>query len=88
MTALHRTTKLTHLSAKKQCTDQGGKIEHEFKLVKGFTYVSLQCRHYVLYSYCEYGLMNNSASFPEDKVHTLSSNEHINVENDGKVTTQ
>jgi len=29
-----------------------------------------------------------SASFPEDKVHTLSSNEHIEVENDGKVTTQ
>ncbi|KAM0724199.1 hypothetical protein Q7P37_000081 [Cladosporium fusiforme] len=52
-------------AAKKQCTDQGGKIEHEFKLVKGFT-----------------------ASFPEDKVHTLSSNEHINVENDSTVTTQ
>jgi len=29
-----------------------------------------------------------SASFPEDKVHSLSTNEHINVENDGKVTTQ
>ncbi|KAM0709217.1 hypothetical protein Q7P35_003254 [Cladosporium inversicolor] len=52
-------------AAKKQVTDQGGKIEHEFKLVKGF-----------------------SASFPEDKVHTLSSNEHIEVENDGKVSTQ
>jgi hypothetical protein len=33
-------------------------------------------------------LTRSSASFPEDKVHTLSSNEHINVENDGKVTTQ
>lgn len=34
-------TRLTSHSAKKQCTDQGGKIEHEFKLVKGFTYVFL-----------------------------------------------
>ncbi|KAM0692823.1 hypothetical protein Q7P36_007379 [Cladosporium allicinum] len=51
--------------AKKHCTDQGGKIEHEFKLVPGFT-----------------------ASFPEDKVHSLSTNEHINVENDGEVKTQ
>jgi hypothetical protein len=39
MIALYRTTRLTHQSAKKQCTDQGGKIEHEYKLVKGFTYV-------------------------------------------------
>jgi hypothetical protein len=31
---------------------------------------------------------SNSASFPEDKVHTLSSNEHISVENDGEVKTQ
>jgi len=33
-------------------------------------------------------LTHPSASFPEDKVHSLSTNEHINVENDGKVTTQ
>lgn len=33
------TVRLTHHSAKKQVTEQGGKIEHEFKLVKGFTYV-------------------------------------------------
>ncbi|EME47802.1 hypothetical protein DOTSEDRAFT_60196 [Dothistroma septosporum NZE10] len=51
--------------AKKQVTEQGGKITNEFTLIKGFT-----------------------AEFPADKVHTLSSNEHINVENDGKVTTQ
>jgi hypothetical protein len=31
----------TYHRAKKHCTDQGGKIEHEFKLVPGFTYVSL-----------------------------------------------
>ena len=29
-----------------------------------------------------------SAEFPDDKVHSLSTNEHLNVENDGKVTTQ
>jgi hypothetical protein len=30
----------------------------------------------------------HSAEFPEDKAHTLSSNDHINVENDGEVRTQ
>lgn len=29
-----------------------------------------------------------SAEMPEDKVSTLQSNEHLNVEADGKVTTQ
>ncbi|KAM3423722.1 hypothetical protein BST61_g1134 [Cercospora zeina] len=29
-----------------------------------------------------------TAEFPDDKVHTLASNEHINVEKDGLVTTQ
>lgn len=29
-----------------------------------------------------------TAEIPADKVHTLSSNDHINVENDGEVTTQ
>ncbi|KAG9535429.1 hypothetical protein KCU79_g21687, partial [Aureobasidium melanogenum] len=48
-------------AAKKQVTEQGGKITTEFKLIKGFT-----------------------AEFPEDKAHTLSSNDHINVENDGE----
>lgn len=28
------------------------------------------------------------AEFPADKVHTLSSNEHIEVEKDGEVKTQ
>ncbi|KAF2861652.1 hypothetical protein K470DRAFT_269731 [Piedraia hortae CBS 480.64] len=52
-------------AAKKQVQDQGGKITHEYKLVKGFT-----------------------AEFPDDKVQTLASNEALNVEADGKVTTQ
>jgi len=30
---------LTFLRAKKQVTEQGGKIVNEFKLIKGFTYV-------------------------------------------------
>ncbi|KAK3628567.1 hypothetical protein LTR56_018510 [Elasticomyces elasticus] len=61
-----RTHGLTNsYSAKKQVTEQGGKIINEFKLIKGFT-----------------------AEFPEDKVHTLQSNEHLNVENDGQVKTQ
>ncbi|KAK5175557.1 uncharacterized protein LTR77_000696 [Saxophila tyrrhenica] len=51
--------------AKKNVTDQGGKITHEFKLVKGFT-----------------------ADIPDDKVSTLQSNEHVNYEQDSKVTTQ
>jgi len=51
--------------AKKQVTDQGGKIVNEFKLVKGFT-----------------------AEFPADKVHTLQSNDHLNVEADSEVKTQ
>jgi len=80
----HDPVRLTYRSAKKQCTEQGGKIEHEFKLVKGFTYV-IYSNNTVLASANNGG---NSASFPDDKVHTLSSNEHINVENDGKVTTQ
>ncbi|KAF2772166.1 hypothetical protein EJ03DRAFT_348971 [Teratosphaeria nubilosa] len=51
--------------AKKQVTDQGGKVVNEFKLIKGFT-----------------------AEFPADKVHTLKSNEHLNVEADSQVKTQ
>ena len=34
-------TYIDHGSAKKQVTEQGGKITTEFKLIKGFTYVSL-----------------------------------------------
>ncbi|KAK6441803.1 hypothetical protein LTR95_001969 [Oleoguttula sp. CCFEE 5521] len=71
-------------SAKKQVTEQGGKIEHEFKLVKGFTYVGPLLRQTRGHKADE----ARSASFPADKVHSLSSNEHINVEADGEVKTQ
>jgi hypothetical protein len=51
--------------------------------------MSLKERYHVSCLHFGPGLTDDdSASFPEDKVHTLSSNEHINVENDGKVTTQ
>lgn len=33
-------------------------------------------------------LSPSSAEFPENKVHTLATNEFINVENDGEVTTR
>ncbi|KAI7278737.1 hypothetical protein KC345_g5794 [Hortaea werneckii] len=68
-------------AAKKQCSDQGGKIVHEFKLVKGFTADTELCADTAF-------LAHISAEFPADKVHTLSSNEHINVEDDKQVTTQ
>ncbi|KAF1994294.1 hypothetical protein P154DRAFT_581928 [Amniculicola lignicola CBS 123094] len=51
--------------AKKQVSDEGGKVTHEFKLINGFT-----------------------AEFPADAVHTLSSNSHLTVEDDGEVKTQ
>ncbi|KAI6892008.1 hypothetical protein KC318_g12908 [Hortaea werneckii] len=74
-------------AAKKQCSDQGGKIVHEFKLVKGFTHRFPKWNDTenradkVFFAHIR-------AEFPADKVHTLSSNEHINVEDDKQVTTQ
>ena len=50
---LNGAMRLTSHSAKKQVTDQGGKIEHEFKLVKGFTYV---IRSKILSLYTEHRL--------------------------------
>ena len=45
---LFKSVKMTKLSrAKKKVTDQGGKITHEFKLIKGFTYGS---QHRILIS--------------------------------------
>ncbi|KAK4504947.1 hypothetical protein PRZ48_002910 [Zasmidium cellare] len=70
-------------AAKKQVSDQGGKVVNEYKLVKGFTYVKGQ-EHTIQKQVLTY----SSAEFPDDKVHSLSSNEHVNVEADSKVTTQ
>jgi len=65
----HKTRSLTRHRAKKQVTDQGGKITNEFKLIKGFTWVH---RYRSLY---DTPLIFCSAEFPADKVHTLKSNE-------------
>ena len=79
---LHLQVLIKLRSAKKNVEDQGGKIVNEFKLVKGFTYVH-QPR-----GYGGSADSHASAEFPDDKVHSLSSNEHINVEKAGVVTTQ
>ena len=75
---------ILYARAKKHVTDQGGKITNEFKLVKGFTYdlpnsSGISSRSDLTFS---------SADMPPDKVSTLQSNEHINFEADGEVTTQ
>ncbi|MCJ1278482.1 hypothetical protein MMC21_006299 [Puttea exsequens] len=61
--------KLTHLyrvsRAKATAKEQGGQINHEFKLIKGFT-----------------------VEFPNDAVHTMKTDEHIHVEQDGEARTQ
>lgn len=55
---------------------------HEYKLVKGFTFVTQQS------ALNANRLTFYSAEFPDDKVHSLQSNDHLNVEADSKVTTQ
>ena len=68
--------------AKSDVKSQGGKITKEFKLIKGFTYVDF------IHSSQRVWLMTCSAEFPEDSTHTLSTNEHIDVEADSEVKTQ
>ncbi|KAI0469452.1 hypothetical protein F4859DRAFT_132091 [Xylaria cf. heliscus] len=61
-------------AAKQHAKDQGGKITHEYNLIKGFalTWVSL-----------------DSVEFPEDRITTLESHEHVKgVERDQEVRTQ
>ncbi|KAK7707882.1 hypothetical protein SLS57_009141 [Botryosphaeria dothidea] len=58
--------------AKKSVADQGGKVTHEFKLIKGFTY--------------DYPTL--FAEFPADTVHSLATNDHVTVEADQEVKTQ
>ena len=62
-------------------TDKGGKITHEFSLIKGFTYVAQ-----VVFKCFTHSV--NSAEFPNDSVQTLESNEHVVVEADSVVKTQ
>lgn len=68
--------------AKQHAIDQGGKIEHEYTLIKGFSYVV-----FFIYTGCPQ-LTPPSVKFDKDSVQTLESNEHIKaVEADGKVST-
>jgi hypothetical protein len=83
--------------AKKDVESKGGKITHEFKLIKGFTYVSPfsalspgptthQPHH------PKFGSLDTnttpSAELPDDLVSTFESNDKITVEKDSEVTTQ
>ena len=69
--------------AKETAKSSGGTITHEFTLIKAFTYVHLSA----IYNMAPSDTLH-SVEFPEDKVGTLSTNEHINVEQDGEVKTQ
>ena len=74
---------LTLGSAKKNATDQGGKIVHEYTLFKGFSYV------FNAVTRTTFKLKFKSVTFPEDAVNTLESNPHVQaVEVDKEVKTQ
>ena len=64
-------------------TDKGGKITHEFSLIKGFTYVHLDSVSLDLFT-----KYHGSAEFPDDSVQTLETNEHVTVEADSVAKTQ
>lgn len=69
--------------AKQQVKDQGGKIVHEFTLIKGFTYI------FALSPVaCSDANTKGSAEIPDDCVSTLESNDKITVEKDSEVKTQ
>ena len=73
--------------AKKHATDQGGKITHEYTLIKAFAYAS---HDLLALARTKTNLSCQSrVSFPEDAVQTLESNEHVKlVEKDQEVRTQ
>ncbi|KAK3172861.1 hypothetical protein OEA41_006186 [Lepraria neglecta] len=64
--------------AKESARQQGGTIKHEFTLIKGFTYCSF------LYMVPDILLTQPSVEFPNDTVHTLQTDNHIHVEQDGE----
>ena len=67
-------SKLTTHSAKQHAIDQGGKITHEYSLIKGFAYVPGQLNDNVHELTC---IPNGSVTFDKDAVTTLESNEHV-----------
>lgn len=69
-------------------------LAHQGLHVRSFTHVlttsllcSLLCSHPLL-EQDQILIPHHSAEFPEDKVHTLSTNEHVTVEADSEVKTQ
>ena len=77
--------------AKDHAKDQGGKITHDSALLKSFQYVASHlspviCTKIKVGAGAEPYLC--SVEFPEDAVHSLASNEHIDVEADTEVKTQ
>ncbi|KAF9638464.1 putative peptidase inhibitor i9 protein [Lasiodiplodia theobromae] len=90
-------------NAKKSVQDQGGKVTHEFKLIKGFTpgdkIPACISHHYnrkiTITPLPKYMVVratdraiHHSAEFPEGTVHSLATNEHVTVEADQVVKTQ
>ncbi|KAF4302607.1 Proteinase inhibitor propeptide [Botryosphaeria dothidea] len=84
--------------AKKSVADQGGKVTHEFKLIKGFTYDYPTLLLQTASSSDRMGPhptphtpINSTltpAEFPADTVHSLATNDHVTVEADQEVKTQ
>jgi hypothetical protein len=82
-----QTRDLHRYRAKDHAKDQGGTIQHEYSLIKGFSYVLLQ-----VLSTCYLLLTStscNRVSFPKDSVSTLENHEHVKaVELDKEVKIQ
>lgn len=83
--------------AKQHAIDQGGKIGHEYTLIKGFSYVLSPQTLHTCHGWPAQ-MKNNSeltrepytrVSFDQDSVQTLESHEHVKaVEHDGEMKTQ
>jgi hypothetical protein len=79
-------------NAKKEVESKGGKITHEFSLIKGFTYVDKPsppplCPSHALLRWPNADAYD-SAELPDDLVSTFESNDKITVEKDAEVKTQ
>lgn len=65
--------------ARDTAVDQGGKVTHEFTLIKAFTLVYHRMMTF---------LTSYRVEYPEGHTSILSSNDNISVEQDGEVKTQ
>ncbi|KAL6860517.1 hypothetical protein ACO1O0_004545 [Amphichorda felina] len=77
-------------AVKKHARDQGGKIEREFKIIKGFSYVPPRyCTPTITTLQRTRADRDTSVSFDDGTVTTLENNEHVKgVELDGVMKTQ